>query len=218
MKIATSLLFVTFLLHLTCLSSGISDTAGLIFKTFYGACNSYIIGKGNEVVIIDAGAKAETMLDYIKKENLTVKYIILTHGHDDHFNELPKLKNKLPSAKIVIHQKDNGSLRLIKIKQADILLKGNEVLEAGSLKLEIIHTPGHTGGGICIKAGNVIFTGDTLFKETVGSSDSWSGNFDVLINSIKTKLMALDDKLVIYPGHGTRSTIGHERVNNPFLK
>lgn len=212
----SSILFLIFQPSLD--TFAVAQNSDIIFKTFYGASNCYVIGQGKEAVIIDAGAKAETVLEYIKKENLTIKYIILTHGHDDHFNELPKLKSKFPDAKIVIHQNDNGSLRLIKIKFADILLKGNETLMVGNLKLEIIHTPGHTGGGICIKAGNKIFTGDTLFKETVGSSDSWSGNFDTLIKSIKTKLLTLKDDMIIYPGHGAQSTIGYEKMNNPFLK
>lgn len=214
MKIFLLLIFI----QIFGLLSTYSQAQNLIFKIFYGASNSYIIGQGKEAVIIDAGAKAEPILDYIKKENLTIKYIILTHGHDDHFNELPKLKSKLSSAKIVIHQNDNGSLKLIKINRADMLLKGKETLVAGDLKLEIIHTPGHTSGCICIKVGNKIFTGDTLFKESVGSSDSWSGNFNDLITSIKTQLMTLDDHLIIYPGHGAESTIGYERVTNPFLK
>src|SRR3989339_329491 len=190
----------------------------LIFKMFSSAgTNTYIIGKGKEAVIIDAGGNTKQMLDYIKQYGLTIQYIILTHGHDDHFKELPKLTPVL-KCKTAIHQYDFKSLAYVKIYKADLLLKGGEVLELCGLKFEIIHTPGHTGGGICIKVGNKLFSGDTLFFETIGNTVSKSSSYEKLIASIKEKLLILDDKTEIYPGHGGSTTIGHERTFNGFLK
>jgi hydroxyacylglutathione hydrolase len=97
------------------------------------------------------------------------------------------------------------------------LLKDGDVVEAGSIKLEIIHTPGHTPGGITVKTGSLLFTGDTLFHEGIGRTDIPGGDHELLLKSIKEKLMTLPDSMRVLPGHGPETTIGHERENNPFL-
>ena len=101
-------------------------------------------------------------------------------------------------------------------KSADVLLKDGCIIDIGSLKLEIIHTPGHTPGSICIKVNDFIFTGDTLFRMSVGRTDLGNGDQEDLMNSLD-RLMALDEGMIVYPGHGTATTIGYERKNNPFI-
>lgn len=190
--------------------------------------NCYILADGGECAVIDPGAGIDEIMGVIDKENLKVKYIILTHAHIDHMISVDELRNRT-GAKLLLHEKEvralkssfyNGSL-LFGLKNifnaADEVLKDGDVLEVGSLKLEIIHTPGHTSGGICIKVRNVVFTGDTLFRMSVGRTDLGDGVNEHLMDSLKNKLMKLEDDTVVYPGHGTSSTIGYEKENNPFL-
>jgi glyoxylase-like metal-dependent hydrolase (beta-lactamase superfamily II) len=141
---------------------------------------------------------------------------------------MEELREKF-DAKVLIHEADaeslsdpwyNGSMLFgleTVFKDADILLKDGDIITVGETKLEIIHTPGHTPGGICIKAGNCLFTGDTLFKLSIGRTDLGNGDENSLMDSLRNKLMKLEDDTVIYPGHGASSTIGYERHNNPYI-
>jgi glyoxylase-like metal-dependent hydrolase (beta-lactamase superfamily II) len=106
---------------------------------------------------------------------------------------------------------------MLKFKEADRLLEDGDKIQVGDITLEVIHTPGHTPGGICLKVGQDLITGDTLFAGSVGRSDFPGGNHNVMINSIKTKLLVFPDSTRIYPGHGPSSTIGAEKRHNPFL-
>lgn len=190
--------------------------------------NCYIVGDNGEGVIIDPGAAEKEIIDTVNSVGLKIKYIILTHAHIDHIISVDKVRGVL-GANVVVHEKDaealgddfyNGSYLFgasEKFNAADGLLKDGDVLEAGGLKFEIIHTPGHTPGGICIKTGNYLFTGDTLFRLSVGRTDLGNGNMSDLLDSLQNRLMTLDDEIIIYPGHGIQSTIGFERTNNPFL-
>jgi hydroxyacylglutathione hydrolase len=101
--------------------------------------------------------------------------------------------------------------------KADVFLKDGDVLEAGGLKFEIIHTPGHTPGGICIKVGNVVFSGDTLFQASIGRTDFPGGSYRLIIKSIKEKLLTLPDDTVVYPGHGPKTSVDLEKKINPFI-
>jgi hydroxyacylglutathione hydrolase len=190
--------------------------------------NCYILGDAGEGAIVDAGVNEREIVDLVNKTGLKINYIILTHPHLDHIYFLDKIKSKT-GAKVLIHKADaaaltdsnlNGS-RLFGVdyafEKADVLLKDGDVVNLGGLKLEIIHTPGHTPGGICIKAGNCIFTGDTLFKMSIGRTDLGNGNYEDIINSIREKLMKLDDDTIVYPGHGEATTIGCEKRHNPFI-
>lgn len=195
----------------------------------YGA-NCYIVGDKvtGEAAIIDPGGDGDKILTVLDNNKLKLKYIFLTHGHGDHIGGLNEIKNKT-DAPILIHQED---LYLLKDKNknhsammggnvvemtADSYVKDGQILQLGELNLRIIHTPGHTKGGICIHVKNVVFTGDTLFANSIGRTDLDGGNFQTVIQSIKEKLMILDENTIVYPGHGPASKIGIEKISNPYL-
>lgn len=190
--------------------------------------NCYILGDKGEGIIIDPGVESGIIVENVNKLGLKIKYIVLTHGHIDHICSMDQVREKT-GGKVAIHELDaraltdaryNGSA-LFGLSStygcADILLKDRDILEAGGLNFEIIHTPGHTSGGISIKVMDNVFTGDTLFKDSIGRTDLGGGDMNELLNSIKTRLLTLKDDTKVYPGHGTTTTIGYERENNPFL-
>jgi len=192
--------------------------------------NCYILGdeKTKQAVVIDPGGDFEIIEDHLKKLKLKVQYIILTHGHIDHIGALGELK-KATGAEILIHSKDSAMLydlnqnlsifsgdKIIPIK-ADKLLEEGDIIQCGGIKLEVLHTPGHTPGGISLLTDKMIFTGDTLFCGSIGRTDFPGSSYQKLLSSIKEKLLSKDDDFIIYPGHGPSSTIGDERKNNPFL-
>jgi glyoxylase-like metal-dependent hydrolase (beta-lactamase superfamily II) len=193
--------------------------------------NCYILGdeKSGKAIVVDPGGDSADILAVVSGQGFKVEFIILTHGHIDHIGGVREIK-KATGARIVIHEKDSQMLlssrenlseylgRGITQPEADVKLKGGEKLMVGSLELEIIHTPGHTPGSICIKTGNLVFTGDTLFAGSVGRTDFPGGSYDELLNSIKYKLLTQADDTIIYPGHGIKTTIGQERDTNPFLR
>ena len=192
--------------------------------------NSYIISDGLDCVIIDCGVKAKDVLQVIEKNSLNPRYIILTHGHFDHVYHVKPLKDAT-NAKVCLHESEVdlyrdpdkngfsmfGMAREMNLPQPDQLLNDGLVLEAGTLKLNIIHTPGHTQGSICILAENYLFSGDTLFSMSVGRTDLPSGSSKSLHDSITKKLFTLDDEVTVYPGHGSKTTIGYEKANNPYV-
>lgn len=196
------------------------------------ATNCYVIGCENtkQGVIVDPGGDAQRIMQTVAKNGLDIKYIILTHGHFDHIGALQEVKAQT-NAPVAIHTADAHMLQdpgqslaaLTGQNQgamnADILLRDRSILEVGDLSLEILHTPGHTAGGICIKIGrDVLISGDTLFEGSIGRTDLPSGDYDSLINSIKTKLMVLEEGTKVYPGHGGATTIAGEKKSNPFIK
>lgn len=186
--------------------------------------NCYIIGDAGEAAVIDPGVEPEEIVSILDMQKLTLKYIILTHAHIDHILHMEELLGAR-GGKVVIHEEDalllgnpmlNGSMLFglnRSYREADLRVKDGDNLELGGLQLEIIHTPGHTPGSICVKAGGCIFTGDTLFKLGVGRTDLGAGDQTRLMDSLK-KLMKLDDNLKVYPGHGSATDIGYEKNNN----
>ncbi|MBI5892668.1 MAG: MBL fold metallo-hydrolase [Deltaproteobacteria bacterium] len=202
--------------------------------------NCYIIADEitKDALCIDPGGDVDDIIEVIKNNDLKLKYIVNTHGHFDHIGGNEMLKQKT-GARLAIH-KDDAALLKDAIEQAaffgiksknspepDILLKHGDALKLGNMDVKIIHTPGHTKGGICLfipapagcKQGNdTLFTGDTLFADSVGRSDLPGGSFGELISSIKDKLMAFSNDVKVYPGHGPATTIGEERENNSFLR
>ncbi len=178
--------------------------------------NCYIVGSEatGEGIIIDPGDEARTILQTVKSMGLNVKLIAITHGHMDHTGALEDIR-RATGAPVVIHRDDADVL--MRIGTNDRLLNGGETIKVGDLNFTVIHTPGHSPGGICLYGNGVLFCGDTLFNLSIGRTDI-GGNYNQLINSIVSKLMILPDDTVVYPGHGPETTIGTERRSNPFLR
>jgi len=194
------------------------------------AANCYILGdeKTKKAVIIDPGGDAQSILNVINKNDFCVELVILTHGHPDHIGALQEILRKT-GAKVAFHEKEEALLLNAKKQrqgyfdiesssEVKIKLKGGEILKIGEINLKIIHTPGHTPGGICIKVNDMIFTGDTLFAGSIGRTDFPGGSYEQIMESINTKLLTQKDQTVIYPGHGGKSTIKQEKATNPFLQ
>jgi glyoxylase-like metal-dependent hydrolase (beta-lactamase superfamily II) len=194
--------------------------------------NCYLISckKTKQAAVIDPGGENEVdlILDFLQKNNFDLKYIINTHGHIDHIagNNLLKAKTE---ALLLIHRLDADMLvdanknfssfmgKEICSPPADKLLEEGDEIVLGRLNLRVIHTPGHTPGGISLVSNNIIFTGDTLFAGGIGRTDLPGGSYQDLIKSIKGRLLILGDDKIIYPGHGPDSTIGEEKRTNPYL-
>lgn len=194
--------------------------------------NCYLIGckSSKEAAVIDPGGEegVDLILKLLQENNFDLKYIINTHGHIDHITGNKALKAKT-KALLLIHKLDahmlvdtNKNFSIFTGKEicsppADRFLEEGDEIILGSLKLTVIHTPGHTTGGISIVLNNIVFTGDTLFAGGVGGTDLPGGSYKDLQKSIKEKLLKLSDDKVVYPGHGPSSTIGRERRTNPYI-
>ena len=192
------------------------------------AANCYIVYDefSKDAIIIDPGSGGNEIVKWVQDTGLKIKYIVLTHNHPDHIGALKEVKeaNGAPEA---IHADDVRGLQrghrygqegAQPLLAPDLLIKDGDSLDAGSLHFLVIHTPGHTQGGICLLTDGVLFSGDTLFNSSVGRSDMPGGNGVQLIQGIFAKLMTLPDETVILPGHGPETTIGRERRSNPFLR
>jgi len=194
------------------------------------ASNCYIVGadSGNEGIVIDPGAEADRILSAADDLGLNIKIIALTHGHMDHVGALAEVK-KATGAEIAIHADDARSLQARNpfgsifggpsqaMPAPDRLLKGGDTIAVGDLHLLVLHTPGHTPGGICLLGEGVVFSGDTLFNLGIGRTDMPGGSYNQLMDSIHTKLLVLPDDTIVYPGHGPETTIAQERQWNPWL-
>ena len=191
--------------------------------------NCYILVDKNslEGVVIDPGDEFDKIFNVIQKSKINIKYIINTHAHFDHIGADKELKNKT-KADLLIHKEDynifKDSLKSLSefkginlIVEPDRFLKEGDAINVGELSLKIIHTPGHTPGGISIKCEDIIFCGDSLFKDGIGRTDIPFASYNVLMNSIKNKLLILPEDTKVYPGHGEPTTIGEEKKNNPYL-
>ena len=190
--------------------------------------NCYIIAdeKTNECFITDPGDEPDRILDLIHKNNLIMKYIICTHAHFDHVAAIPEIKEET-KARIVLHSDDLNIYRSTKdqaaawgyemdpLPEPDIFVSEGDILEVGSLKFEVLHTPGHTQGGICIYGEGIVITGDTLFAGSVGRTDLQGGDISKLKKSFK-RLMSLPDEVKVLAGHGLESTIKKEKIDNFF--
>ena len=165
----------------------------------------------------------------VREAGLDIKTIVLTHGHIDHTAALKEVK-EATGATIVLHKDEVKILnsKLVSIflgvrhhapPAAERLLEDGDLISAAGMDFKVIHTPGHTPGGICLLGEGILFSGDTLFKLSVGRSDipTSGGSHKQLIESIKNRLLVLDDAIKVYPGHGPETTIGAERRGNPFL-
>ncbi|MDD5127146.1 MAG: MBL fold metallo-hydrolase [Dehalococcoidales bacterium] len=193
------------------------------------ASNCYVVGSetAREGMIIDPGASPDKIIRTVKDLGLTIKMIVMTHGHTDHISALLKVKSATGAA-AAIHADDapyveeqlSGYRVTPPVPAAavlDHLLHGGDSIDIGDLHFLVIHTPGHSAGGICLLGHGVLFSGDTLFNFGIGRYDL-GGSYEQIMNSIHTKLMVLPDDTVVYPGHGSSSTIGAEKRGNPFLR
>ena len=195
---------------------------------------AYLVGDTvtGDALVIDPADNTQEIIAVAKQNKLQINYIINTHGHVDHIGGNAEMQ-KLTGAKIIVHEDDAimltstpaMMLKMFGAKQsppADILVKDGMVISAGNIELKVIHTPGHSPGGICLYTPGYVFTGDTLFVEAVGRTDLPGGSWQIMYNSIQTKLFTLPDDTKVMPGHNygrtPTSTIGHEKKHNPSVR
>jgi hydroxyacylglutathione hydrolase len=196
--------------------------------------NSYVVRKDESAVdclVIDAGLDASDLVAFLRQHRLNPVAVVLSHGHIDHIAGLAALRRQFPRLKVYVHRLDasllsepRANLSLMAgvaftTEPPDVLLEEGDVVEEAGIRLKVLHTPGHTPGGICLYAESdgVVFVGDTLFADSDGRTDFPGGDMDQLVQSIRTKLFTLPDQTAAYPGHGMRTTLAREKRANPFL-
>ena len=196
-------------------------------------CNCSIVGDEttHEAMVIDPGDDVEDVLAIVRKHALTVKQIVITHAHIDHVGGATKLK-RITGAPILLNQNDHALLTMLDVQASWLGMRAPEVVEidqsvstgdtikAGGLEAQVIHTPGHTEGSICLYFApeKKIIAGDTLFAGSIGRTDLPGGSYQKIITSLHEHVLALPDETVVVPGHGPLTTIGEERESNPFLQ
>ncbi len=183
-----------------------------------------------QAFVIDPGGDAALIKEALKGNGLKTVYIVNTHAHFDHVSANSELKDAT-GATIALHGGDVGLLAEAQEHAAiwgvkigpqpgpDLIIQNGSTLKAGAITLDVLHTPGHTPGGVCLyyKDAGVLFTGDTLFAGSIGRTDLEGGSSKELLKSIKDRLLPLDDNVIVLPGHGPASTIGEEKELNPFV-
>jgi glyoxylase-like metal-dependent hydrolase (beta-lactamase superfamily II) len=197
--------------------------------------NCYILRESEtakDCLIIDVGLEPGRLIDFFRQNKLNPVAIVLTHGHIDHIAGVAALRTEFPAIKVYIHKLDadmlteaNSNLSAMmgaafSTEPADLFIEEKSVIEYAGIKLEVLHTPGHTPGGICLysKDGGIVFTDDALFADSVGRTDFPAGSMAQLVKSIRKKLFTLPDDTIVYPGHGPITTIAQEKTHNPFLQ
>ena len=195
---------------------------------------AYLVGDPvtGDALVIDPADNAHEILAEASKNKLRINYIVNTHGHVDHIGGNAQMK-KLTGAKIIIHEDDAfmltstpaSMLRMFGAAQsppADLLVSDGQIISTGNIELKVLHTPGHSPGGMCLYAPGCVFTGDTLFVEAVGRTDLPGGSWQTMYQAIQTKLFSLPDDTKVLPGHNygrtPTSTIGHEKLHNPSVR
>ena len=206
----------------------------MIIKNFYTgplSVNCYVVTdeKTKKTFMVDPGGHNVDMVNYIKENQFELEYIILTHGHGDHIGGVPDIMKEFPNVKLIgcIHDKAmfedarmNMSTMIYGIPvefSADQYVDDGETMKIGEMELRFFHTPGHTPGGMCILLDDVVFSGDTLFEQSIGRTDFPGSSFQAIVKSIHEKLFVLPDDTTVLPGHMGTTTIGFEKENNPFV-
>jgi hydroxyacylglutathione hydrolase len=202
----------------------------IIKKIVVGAwrANCYIIisEKTDEGIILDPGADPQAIQEEVKTNRGKIKWLVATHGHIDHIGAIGNL-SALLNAPVAIHSQDSSALQgdsrffwgepFGPPLKADRLLVEGDVIKVAEMRFQVINVPGHTLGGICLYGHGVLFTGDSLFRGSIGSSNIGTGTRPQLLRSIFEKLLTLPPETVVYPGHGSATTIQQETLHNPFL-
>lgn len=203
-------------------------------------CNCSVVGdpETREAIVLDPGDEVERIQEILARHSLTVRAIVNTHAHIDHVGGLRKLHD-LTGAPVLMHGEDLELYRALEMQAAwigmpvpeiasvDGLLREGDLVRWGRFAANVIHTPGHTPGSLCLHLSTAgegsaaecgkLFAGDTLFAGSIGRTDLWGGSLDQIMRSLRTKLLALPDDTLVFPGHGPATTIGRERDSNPFL-
>jgi hydroxyacylglutathione hydrolase len=191
--------------------------------------NSYLVIDEDtmDAVIIDANFEPSRMADLVRSSGARVKAVLLTHTDVDHVAGLPTLLDDLGPVPVAVHESERSGLAEGKPLRSEFAMESPQVpnvvgldekYRAGSLEFEVLHTPGHSPGGVSLKIGNLVFTGDALFAGSIGRSDFRNSDGRALLEGIATRLLTLPDDTVVYSGHGPATTIGREKRQNPHLQ
>ena len=208
----------------------------LVVGPFQCNCSILVCEKTKEAIVVDAGDELERITAACEKNGVKLKYSVHTHGHLDHVGAVGGLKKWSASTKIALHKGDEQMYLNLPMQgqmfgfqydvppPVDHFLQDDEELAFGEQRFKVIHTPGHSPGGVCLRfeAGTlsqapVVFSGDTLFQSSIGRTDLWGGDHRQLIKSIKDRLLTLDEQTEVLPGHGAATMVGIEARENPFL-
>jgi hydroxyacylglutathione hydrolase len=202
-------------------------------------CNCSVVGdpETRDAVVIDPGDEVERILEVIHRHGLKIRALVNTHAHIDHVGGLRKLR-EATGAPVLMHADDVDLYRMLEVQaemigmpapertEVDAVLKEGDAVRWGGYTAQVLHTPGHTRGSLCLylpgDAGKTVitpklFAGDTLFAGSIGRTDLWGGSLEQILRSLHHRLLALPDETLVYPGHGPATTIGQERETNPFL-
>ena len=197
--------------------------------------NCYVLRSSEtarDCLIIDPGLGAGKLINFLKEHELNPLAVVLTHGHIDHIAGVAALRTEFPDIRVHIHKLDADMLTEphtnlsamtggnFSIEPAEFYLDEQSIIEQAGVKLSVLHTPGHTRGGICLYSEDegIVFTDDTLFADSIGRTDFPNGNMSQLLNGIKEKLFRLPDETKVYPGHGPITSIAQEKAHNPFFR
>ncbi len=194
------------------------------------ATNCYLLGgdKADSIVIIDPGDEAELLLDEADEMAGTVAAILITHGHVDHIAAAAEVQ-RATGAKLYVHAADAPMLTRpdpywaslvggVKPCSADVELADGDELHLAGVDIRVMHTPGHSPGGVCFVTSEAVFCGDTLFAGSIGRTDLPGSDHDAMVSSLDRLVSELPDEMLVYPGHGPATTIGEEKTDNPFIE